>query len=137
MTAAVYTFDVTSAFNHFTKNIGNGLAAATMDLADLIQIAQNESGRSGVSYSRGGRNVNRSAAGEAPAPDTGRMVDATFGGELEFKQGLISSRVVVNTEYAAALETGTEKMAARPFIMVTAQNNWNRTMNIVEKVSNR
>jgi len=58
-----------------------------------------------------------SAPGEPPAPDTGRLRAATQADEQVRRDGEdFVGRVVANTEYAAALETGTERMAARPFL---------------------
>lgn len=58
-----------------------------------------------------------SAPGEPPAPDTGRLRAATQADEQVRHDGDdLVGRVVANTEYAAALETGTERMAARPYL---------------------
>lgn len=58
-----------------------------------------------------------SAPGEPPAPDTGRLRAATQADEQVRRDGDdLVGRVVANTEYAAALEVGTERMAARPFL---------------------
>lgn len=58
-----------------------------------------------------------SAPGEPPAPDTGRLRAATQADEQVRHEGDdLVGRVVANTEYAAALETGTERMAARPYL---------------------
>jgi len=58
-----------------------------------------------------------SAPGEPPAPDTGRLRAATQADEtVRNEGGDLIGRVVANTEYASALETGTERMAARPYL---------------------
>lgn len=58
-----------------------------------------------------------SAPGEPPAPDTGRLRAATQADEQVRREGDdLVGRVVANTEYALALEKGTERMAARPFL---------------------
>lgn len=58
-----------------------------------------------------------SAPGEPPAPDTGRLRNATQADPDVKRDGQdYVGRVVANTEYAAALEKGTERMAARPFL---------------------
>lgn len=58
-----------------------------------------------------------SAPGEPPAPDTGRLRGATQADEQVRRDGDdLVGRVVANTEYAAALEVGTERMAARPYL---------------------
>lgn len=58
-----------------------------------------------------------SAPGDPPAVDTGRLRNATAADtQLREEGGDIVGRIVANTDYAAALETGTERMAARPYL---------------------
>lgn len=58
-----------------------------------------------------------SAPGQPPAPDTGRLRAATQADTQVRADGDgVFSRVVANTEYAAALEKGTERIAARPYL---------------------
>lgn len=60
-----------------------------------------------------------SAPGEPPAPDKGAagLLGATQADEQVRRDGSdLVGRVVANKEYAAALEKGTERMAARPFL---------------------
>ena len=58
-----------------------------------------------------------SAPGQPPAPDTGRLRAATQADPQVRADGTdIVGRVVANTEYALPLETGTERVAARPFL---------------------
>lgn len=53
-----------------------------------------------------------SAPGEAPASDTGRLVGS---GDVFLDPADLSARVNWSTNYAKALELGTEKMEPRPF----------------------
>ncbi len=53
-----------------------------------------------------------SAPGEAPATDTGRLVQSA---RTEFDQSKLQGFVVWATNYSLKLEEGTAKMAARPF----------------------
>lgn len=53
-----------------------------------------------------------SAPGEAPAIDTGHLVNSFFTKKLSRLVRIIG----VNAEYAAALEFGTERVAARPYL---------------------
>jgi HK97 gp10 family phage protein len=65
--------------------------------------------KSGKSFSGGHR---ASAPGEAPASDTGRLVNSiTTNYDLANLVGTVTAR----TAYAAALEYGTVKMAPRPY----------------------
>lgn len=58
-----------------------------------------------------------SAPGEPPAPDTGELRNKTQADEHVRRDGDdLVGRIVANSEKAAALEKGTERMAARPFL---------------------
>lgn len=116
----VGSWDIDGAMRWSTAKAERGLRGMTLDAAGLIQGAQRESPRGGRTYGR----YTASAPGEAPAIDTGRNVGATFARQPFAVPEGIRSGVVVNTEYAAHLENGTEKMAPRPYIKVTMQNNW-------------
>lgn len=54
-----------------------------------------------------------SAPGEAPASDTGRLVNSRT---VDLFEGTLTARLTYRTAYAAALEFGTEKMEPRPFL---------------------
>ncbi len=134
MTTISWTWDIAGAVNQAERKIDAGLRAMTLDAAGLIQNAQRQSPATGRIYGR----HRASAPGEAPAPDTGRMVGATFSTPVERIAGGLRSRVVVNTEYAAALELGTEKIAPRPFITSTMNENWgSRLMPIFSAFASR
>lgn len=62
-------------------------------------------------------NHRASAPGEPPAPDTNTLRTNTNADPTLRQDGddLVGS-VVANTDYAAALEKGTERMAARPYL---------------------
>lgn len=58
-----------------------------------------------------------SAPGEPPAPDTGDLRRKTQADQkVEVTADAVTGRIVANTEYALALEKGTERMAARPYL---------------------
>lgn len=73
---------------------------------------------SGRIYPRGkGRSHQASAPGEPPAPDTGELRRRTQADTQVRRDGdTLVGRVVVNTEYAAGLEVGTERVAPRPYL---------------------
>lgn len=82
--------------------------------------------KSGATYKRGGREHTASAAGEAPATDTGKLIS---GITTEVK---IMDKVLVGMvkafaadggggNYATHLEFGTRKMSARPFMQPALQ----------------
>lgn len=58
-----------------------------------------------------------SAPGEPPAKDDGILQNKTQAdAQLRHDGDDITGRIVANTEYAAALERGTERIAPRPFL---------------------
>lgn len=59
------------------------------------------------------RTVNVSRPGEAPNTDTGRLVQSI---KFDFKDNGLRGRVGTNLKYGAALEFGTSKMDARPWL---------------------
>jgi len=64
-----------------------------------------------------------SAPGEPPAPDTGNLRSNTNADPNIREEGDdLVGRVVSNAEYAQALEKGTERMAARPFMSLLASD---------------
>lgn len=68
--------------------------------------------KSGQVYVRGTRSHRASAPGEAPANDTGRLVNSI---RARLEQGL-TWRVGADARYAAPLELGTNRIAPRPFL---------------------
>lgn len=76
-------------------------------------------GKSGRVYLRKGRSHQASAPGQAPAIDTGNLVNS-----IQAKRtGMGSAEVSANAEYAAALEFGSIKrnLAMRPFFKPAAE----------------
>lgn len=64
-----------------------------------------------------------SAPGEPPAPDTDNLRSNTNADPNIREEGDdLVGRVVSNAEYAQALEKGTERMAARPFMSLLASD---------------
>ncbi|WP_404415537.1 hypothetical protein [Brevundimonas vesicularis] len=58
-----------------------------------------------------------SAPGQPPAPDTGELRNKTAADPQIRRDGDdLVGRIVSNTEKSSALELGTERMAARPFL---------------------
>lgn len=68
---------------------------------------------SGRIYKKGGKTGQRSAAGEYPMTDEGGLIQ---GIATKFTNKGLRGRVESNAPYSAALEFGTLKMAARPFL---------------------
>lgn len=80
---------------------------------ELIQ--DNSSGVPQVRYSRSGRKrtVLASKPGKPPNTDTGRLVQSI---KFDFKDGGLIGRVGTDLKYGRALEFGTSKMEARPWL---------------------
>lgn len=74
-----------------------------------------EGNKSGVLYRRGSVTHKASAAGEAPANDTGRLASSIISIQNESEALVIAGRGSV--KYARFLEFGTERMAERPFMI--------------------
>lgn len=72
---------------------------------------------SGKIYRRGGVDHRSSAAGEPPAEDIGNLIASTNANpDLVRTADGIEGEVESKTTYSEALEKGTERMAARPYL---------------------
>lgn len=69
--------------------------------------------KTGRVYRRRSVEHRASAPGEAPASDTGRLVNSI---RTDFDLGALVGKVIASTAYAAYLEYGTAKMEARPYM---------------------
>lgn len=69
--------------------------------------------KTGTIYRRRGVEHQASAPGEPPASDTGTLVQR---GDVEFDAFALRASVVFRTDYALALELGTERMEPRPYL---------------------
>ena len=107
------------------KNLAAFGAAAEKHVADVVNgTAQNirthaiksiqRGTKTGVVYQKYSptRTHPASAAGQAPASDTGRLANSITA-EIDGKQATITA----NTEYAAPLEFGTQHIQPRPFMV--------------------
>lgn len=89
-----------------------GVRAATEDARGITVTLLSQPG-SGRIYARGKTVTHQaSAPGQTPAPDTGRL-RASVQTEVTRSGWDVVGTVAVNTEYAAALELGTEKVKPR------------------------
>ena len=76
--------------------------------------------KSGVIYTKGGKTSRRSAAGEPPATDTGFLVNNIA---LKIDSDGLGVSVESRADYSLALEFGTSKMSARPFMQPALESN--------------
>lgn len=76
--------------------------------------------RTGVHYS-GQKNVS-AAEGEAPAPQTGQLIQGTAHEPAQLKGKTVSAKIASRTGYAAAQELGTDRMPEHPFLSPLRDN---------------
>lgn len=107
------------AIDKFADQVGTkGLQAVGLLIVGSIKGKISQEG-TGLLYG----SHRASAPGQPPASDTGtllRSIDITRVNKTPIG---LSIRVVANTEYAAGLELGTEKMAERPYMATTLYEN--------------
>lgn len=106
--------DVQRALREYGENaereIGKAVTATALQVDGDIKRAIQRGAKSGRVYVRRGKTHQASAPGEAPATDTGSLVS-----RMSFKQvNPLTAEVESRLAYAAYLEFGTQRMAARP-----------------------
>lgn len=89
-----------------------GVSRWIVDVEDrAVKLIMNPP-KTGHIYRRRGVAHQASAPGEAPANDTGRLVNAR---RIDLFESDLRARLTFSTEYASYLEFGTRKMEPRPF----------------------
>lgn len=119
--------------------------AIAMDAAEKGMRAVVEEGRNvlvtdilsrpgtGRLYRKGKTVVHRaSSPGEPPAPDTGELRRRIFT-EVTRGDREVRGLITANTEYAAALELGTERMAARPYLSRLLRDHADRLRSVLAR----
>lgn len=87
--------------------------------------------KTGITYQRGNISHTASAPGQAPASDSGKLV-----GSIRYKKkSATEHEVSINSEYALALEVGTSRMAARPFITPALQNAKKKLLKAIKAIN--
>lgn len=110
------------------REVGKAVLAA----ADLIRRDAQISITAG---SVSGKSHTPSKPGEPPNNDTGNLADdANIRSE---RTGLTEAEVSSNATYSAALEFGTSKMAARPFMQPAADKNRKKATALVQEAVKR
>lgn len=111
-------------------------AAAARGVFAGIRIIEKETVRqilntpkTGKLYRRRGIVHQASAPGEAPASDTGRLVNSRT---IEDYPSDLKGVLTYRTEYAAFLEFGTAKMEARPFADLSVKAKRDEVFNTVQ-----
>ena len=109
-----------SVIRQYTADAKALVATAGYLVRNTAVVSINQGAKSGVIYNRGGKTSRRSAAGEPPATDTGFLVNNIF---LKFDADKLGVSVESRASYSLALEFGTSKMAARPFLQPALESN--------------
>lgn len=96
-----------------------GVVAATESVrAEALRLIL-QTAKTGRIYRRKGVFHQASAPGEAPASDTGTLVNRIT---TDFEENNLVGRVSARTEYASFLEFGTQRMEPRPFMRPALEN---------------
>ena len=95
-----------------------GVVKSTEAVRELAIRKIQEPPKTGRVYRHRGVDHQASAPGEAPASDTGTLVQRTT---TEYDQEQLQGTVWFRTAYAAALEFGTQKIEPRPYARVSLQ----------------
>lgn len=90
------------------------LRDVTIRMADRMKVKHADSKPTGNVYPRGGDSFHRaSAPGQPPAVDTGNLLGSI---QAEFSERELAGEITLNL-YGWLLDQGTERVAARPWIM--------------------
>ena len=90
--------------------------------------------KSGTTYEKYNprRTHTASAAGQAPATDTGQLV-SSISTRTKIEGRKVIGEIIADAPYAQALEFGTTKMMARPFMQPALQKNARKIERIFKK----
>ena len=110
------TTDQTEFYKIYERVAEGGIRATLGEGERLLKDDILNRPGSGRVYRRGGVEHQSSADGEAPAPDLNNLKSNTNADPDIIKDGDdFVGTITADTEYAEALEKGTERMAARPY----------------------
>lgn len=115
------------------KEMQKALYASALQIEKEAKLSITQGGKTGHIYKRGNVTHQASAAGEAPASDTGRLVNSI---QSYLKASALESFVIAGrglVKYAKMLEFGTSKIAARPFMFPASQKSKNWIQNRLQK----
>lgn len=105
------------------KEIAIGLFATAKKIETDAKKGILEGSKSGRLYRRGNVLHRASAPGEAPASDTGRLVNSISGNYEATETSAVVKAGGGIVKYARMLEFGTSKMGARPFLFPSLEKN--------------
>lgn len=104
------------------------IKAAELVRSEAISLILNTP-KTGRIYPRRGIEHQASAPGEAPASDTGRLVNSI---RTSYDVAKLTAYISADANYAGYLEFGTQKMEPRPFLRPALANVRDRVQQLVD-----
>ena len=109
------TINIRLGQSYTLRKVVAGVNLATEDgVNQVIDILSMPPTRTGIHYS--GNPNPSAAAGEAPSPQTGQLLQGMAREPVSIKGAVVSSKVANRTIYAERLQNGTENHGPWPFI---------------------
>lgn len=105
------------------SGVQRAIAISAAEVQGDAQRSIQRGARSGVVVTIAGKRHQRSAPGEPPKTDTGRLAGSIFA---EFSSGGLRADVGTDVVYGGHLEMGTKNMAARPWLFPAFERNKDR-----------
>jgi len=110
-----------AARESITREMAIALLASAKRIENEAKTSIMSGNKSGRVYQRGAVSHTSSAPGEAPANDTGRLVNSISSYLVKANAEAVVTAGRGLVKYARMLEFGTSKMAARPFFFPAAE----------------
>jgi HK97 gp10 family phage protein len=127
-----FTPDISKQLQTASYKIVHAVDKALLDSAILLTSEVKKKiqrgGRGGLRYSVNGKGSQRSAPGEPPKSDTGMLVRM-----MHWEHSFLSASVGSSVHYAGYLELGTSKMAPRPYLQPTLDENQEKIQDMIER----
>lgn len=118
-------FDI--AQSKLERNLNKAVQASALLVQEMAVKNIQQGTRTGRTYRRRSITHKASAAGEYPKSDTGRLA-----GSIRTDFSFLNASVGSDLNYSTWLETGTNKMAARPWLSRTLQEQSPKIQKIVD-----
>lgn len=115
-----------SKLNMQSKNVNRNIIQVVNSIANsvrntaVVSIIQNSRAGGQVTRYNPTRKINISKAGDPPAADTGYLSSQIV---VKIDGNGLGADIISNADYSEALEYGTLKMRARPFMQPAAEEN--------------
>lgn len=104
------------------QELRKGMQASVLKIEAEAKRSIATGKKTGAIYKRRTVTHQASAAGEAPANDTGRLLNSIRGALEPYVSGALSAKVTVGASYGKLLEFGTRHMQPRPFLLPAAES---------------